>query len=261
MNDVQTTPMFTMPRPEPHDDARTERPAGLSKGTILVVDDEPDIAEVMRYNLAREGYRVVVATSGEQALRDVRRVMPDLVVLDLMLPGMDGLEVCKTLRAAEETAPLPVIMVTAKAEDADIVSGLEIGADDYVTKPFSPRVLLARVKTLLNKRRTAATRTEGKTLAVGEVTLQLAEHVCVVSGRQIDLTVTEFRILLALMRRPGWVFSRDQIVEASRGENTVVTLRSVDVHIVRLRQKLGACGEYIETVRGIGYRLRDPSDR
>jgi two-component system, OmpR family, alkaline phosphatase synthesis response regulator PhoP len=237
-----------------------DRGAAVAKGTILIVDDEPDIVEVVRFNLSREGYRVHTASTGEQALLDIRKVRPDLVVLDLMLPGIDGLEVCKRLRAAAETAQLPVLMVTAKSEDADIVTGLEIGADDYVTKPFSPRVLLARIKSLLHKTRTAAAKSEGKTLTVGLITLQLAEHVCRVGGKQVDLTVTEFRILLSLMRRSGWVFSRDQIVEASRGENTVVTLRSVDVHIVRLRQKLGASGDYIETVRGIGYRLRAPDD-
>jgi two-component system phosphate regulon response regulator PhoB len=241
--------------------ADREKVEPMLKGTILIVDDEPDIVDMLRFNLAREGYRVLSAPSGEQALREIQRETPDLVVLDLMLPGIDGLEVCKQLRESSATAMLPIIMVTARTEDADMVAGLELGADDYVTKPFSPRVLSARIKTLLNRRRAAATRGDAGSLTVGEISLQLAEYLCLVQGRQIELTVTEFRILLALMRRPGWVFSRDQIVESSRGENTVVTLRSVDVHIVRLRQKLGACGEYIETVRGIGYRLRMPAER
>lgn len=238
------------------EDSYAEKPETLTKGTILVVDDEPDIAETIRFNLAREGYKVIVAESGEEALQVIRKTIPSLVVLDLMLPGIDGMEVCKSLRASETTQHLPVIMVTAKTEDADIVSGLEVGADDYITKPFSPRVLLARVKALLYKRQELSSDFNSKTLVVGNITLLLAEHICLAEGKPIDLTVTEFRILLALMRRPAWVFSRDQIVELSRGENTVVTLRSVDVHIVRLRNKLGESGDYIETVRGVGYRLR-----
>ncbi len=229
----------------------------MHKGTILVVDDEPDILEVLAYNLTKEGYRVVRAGSGEQALAEVQKRRPDLIILDLMLPGIDGLEVCKAVRALDSGATLPVIMLSAKDGEVDVVTGLEVGADDYIAKPFSTRVLLARVKTVLHQRRMHSAES-GPAITVGEIVIVPGEHECRVRGMRVELTVTEFRILATMMRRPGWVFSRDQIVETSRGENTVVTLRSVDVHVVRLRQKLEPCGSYIDTVRGVGYRLRVP---
>ncbi len=231
----------------------------MAKETILVVDDEEDILELLDYNLSRHGYAVSRAASGEAALEAVRADAPHLVILDLMLPGMDGLEVCRILKKDERTAGVPVLMLTARGEEADIVTGLELGADDYVTKPFSPRVLLARVKAVLRRRAVAAeTGAEaGASLAVGDLNINPGRHEVLVKGKAVELTHTEFQVLHFLARRPGWVFTRYQIVDGAQGEDTAVTDRSVDVHIVSLRRKLGACGKYIETVRGVGYRFKD----
>jgi two-component system phosphate regulon response regulator PhoB len=221
-----------------------------------VVDDEKDIRELVRYNLARDGYKVECAASGEDALRQARSVAPDLIVLDLMLPGVDGLEVCKRLKADRQTAAVPVIMLTAKGEDADVVAGLELGADDYVIKPFSPRVLLARVRAVLRRGEEPA-EAEPAIIHRGDLLIDPARHQVTVSGEPVTLTALEMRVLIALARRPGLVLTRYQIVDASQGEGVGVTDRSVDVHIVALRRKLGACGPLIETVRGIGYRFRE----
>ena len=230
----------------------------MAKETILVVDDEEDILELLDYNLSRHGYDVSRAASGEAALAAVRADAPHLVILDLMLPGMDGLEVCRILKKDERTAGVPVLMLTARGEEADIVTGLELGADDYVTKPFSPRVLLARVKAVLRRRAAAETGAEaGASLAVGDLNINPGRHEVLVKGKAVELTHTEFQVLHFLARRPGWVFTRYQIVDGAQGEDTAVTDRSVDVHIVSLRRKLGACGKYIETVRGVGYRFKD----
>jgi two-component system alkaline phosphatase synthesis response regulator PhoP len=228
----------------------------VSKARILVVDDEHDLLELVRYNLAREGYRVSCVDSGEKALEEIRTKSPDLVILDIMLPGVDGLDVCRSVKSSPATAHVPILMLSAKSEDSDMVTGLELGADDYLTKPFSPRVLVARVKTILRK--TQAVLPQNAVLTAGPISIFPAKHEARVAGNSTDLTATEFRILVALITRPGWVLSRDQIVDAARGTNVVVTLRSVDVHIVRLRQKLHPFGELIETVRGIGYRFRLP---
>ena len=224
--------------------------------TILVVDDEQDIRELIRYNLAKDGFRVECVASGEEALRRVRALAPDLVVLDLMLPGLDGLEVCKRLKADRATQRAPVIMLTAKGEDADVVTGLELGADDYVVKPFSPRVLLARIKAVLRRHEEPAD-DSGVILQRGEVTIDPARHVVTVAGEPVTLTALEMRILLALARRPGLVLTRYQIVDATQGEGVGVTDRSVDVHMVSLRRKLGDSGALIETVRGVGYRFKE----
>jgi two-component system phosphate regulon response regulator PhoB len=230
----------------------------VAKETILVVDDEEDILELLDYNLSRHGYAVSRAASGEAALEEVRANPPHLVILDLMLPGMDGLEVCRILKKDERTAGVPVLMLTARGEEADIVTGLELGADDYVTKPFSPRVLLARVKAVLRRRTAVETGAEaGVSLVVGDLAINPGRHEVLVKGKPVELTHTEFQVLHFLARRPGWVFTRYQIVDGAQGEDTAVTDRSVDVHIVSLRRKLGACGKYIETVRGVGYRFRD----
>ena len=230
----------------------------MAKGTILAVDDEEDILELIRYNLVREGYLVHKADSGEGALKEIRSRKPDAVVLDLMLPGMDGLEVCRTLKNSRDTAEIPIIMLTAKAEEADVVTGLEMGADDYIVKPFSPRVLVARVKAVLRRRNIPADGTE--TLQFSALVIQPEQHVVRVQDKAVDLTATEFRILHVLTRRPGWVFSRDQIVDSVQGSDATVTSRSVDVHIVSLRRKLDDYGHCIETVRGVGYRFREPDD-
>lgn len=223
---------------------------------ILVVDDEPDILELVKYNLAKEGYRVECVQSGEDAISRARSILPDLLVLDLMLPGVDGLEVCKRLKADARTAHISIIMLTAKGEDADVVAGLELGADDYITKPFSTRVLLARVKALL-RRQESKQDEDTPALKRGDLIVDTSRHVVTVCGTPIDLTALEMRILEALARRPGLVLTRYQIVKASQGEGVGVTDRSVDVHIVSLRRKLKECGNLIETVRGVGYRFKE----
>lgn len=228
----------------------------MNKEKILVVDDEEDILELISYNLHREGYQVTTSETGEDAVAKAFSTLPQLVILDLMLPGLDGLEVCKMLKNDERTKGIPIIMVTAKGEEADIVAGLELGADDYLTKPFSPRVLLARIKTVLRRRKTTAVKPD-EAIAIGELLLHPGRHEVQCHGNQVELTLTEFRILHLFMQKPGWVFTRYQIVEAARGENYYVTDRSVDVQIVGLRRKLGECGDRIETVRGVGYRFKD----
>ena len=228
----------------------------MARQTVLVVDDEEDILELVKYNLAKEGFLIECAATGEEALAAARTKRPDLVVLDLMLPGIDGLEVCRRLKKDPKTEGLPVVMLTAKGEEADVVTGLELGADDYVTKPFSPRVLTARVRAVL-RRKSKPAPDESSMLAVEDITIDPGRHEVLVKGKAVDLTLTEFRILHHLARRPGWVFTRWQIVEAARGTDAAVTDRSVDVHIVSLRRKLGTLGERIETVRGVGYRFRE----
>jgi two-component system alkaline phosphatase synthesis response regulator PhoP len=223
---------------------------------VLAVEDEEDILELVRYNLEKEGYRVTGVVSGEEALRRARSQPPDLIVLDLMLPGMDGLTVCRELKQDAKTRDLPIIILTAKGEEADIVAGLELGADDYVTKPFSPRVLLARVRVVLRRRR-AAPAADSDSLEIHEMVIHPGRHEVLVQGRPVDLTATEFRLLAFLARRPGWVFTRSQIVQGVQGEDYAVTERAVDVQIVGLRKKLGPAGSYIQTVRGVGYRLKD----
>jgi two-component system alkaline phosphatase synthesis response regulator PhoP len=223
---------------------------------ILAVEDEEDILELVRYNLEKEGYRVTGVISGEEGLRRARSQPPDLIVLDLMLPGMDGLTVCRELKHDAKTRDLPIIILTAKGEEADIVAGLELGADDYVTKPFSPRVLLARVRAVLRRRRMEPA-AESASLEIHGMVIHPGRHEVLVQGRPVDLTVTEFRLLAFLARRPGWVFTRSQIVQGVQGEDYAVSERAVDVQIVGLRKKLGPAGQFIETVRGVGYRLKD----
>lgn len=226
---------------------------------VFLIDDEPDILELIRYNLAQHGFDVSCALSGEEALGQILSRPPELVILDLMLPGADGLEVCKALKRDVRTAHIPILMLTARSEEADIVTGLELGADDYLTKPFSPRVLLARIKAVL-RRHHAKPVTEDEVMARGELVLHPGRHEVLLEGVGVLLTPTEFRILHLLVRRPGWVFTRNQIIDAAQGEDTSVTVRSVDVHIVSLRRKLGAHGAAIETIRGVGYRFKDAEE-
>ncbi len=228
----------------------------MANESILVVEDEDDIRELLQYNLLKEGYRVTGHASGEEALKAVRVSLPDLVLLDLMLPGLDGLEVCRSLKQDPHTRNLPIVMLTAKGEEADIVAGLELGADDYVTKPFSLRVLLARVRAVL-RRRSALPPSATAPLTVHEIVIHPGRHEVLVQGGQVDLTATEFRLLHLLARRPGWVFTRGQIVSEIHGDDYPVTERAVDVQMVSLRKKLGPAGQYLETVRGIGYRFKD----
>ncbi|NOY80609.1 MAG: response regulator transcription factor [Kiritimatiellaeota bacterium] len=231
----------------------------MKKPTILVVDDERDIRDLVSYHLTRSGFMVVTAADGERALEVVRETVPDLIVLDLMLPGMDGLDVCRLLRRDPRTSHVPVVMLTARDDETDVVTGLELGANDYVAKPFSPRILVARVRAALRSaHRTPAEDEEGgRILRVGDLAVDEGRRKVAVGDRRIDVTFTEFNILLCLARRPGWVFSRQHIIEEVHGDGYPVTERAVDVHIVSLRRKLGEYGERIETVRGVGYRLRD----
>jgi two-component system, OmpR family, alkaline phosphatase synthesis response regulator PhoP len=228
----------------------------MAKKMILVIEDEHDIQELVKYNLVKEGYPVSLADTGEQGIKLARAESPGLILLDLMLPGMDGLEVCKALKGDSKTSHIPIVMLTAKGEEADIVAGLELGADDYITKPFSPRVLIARIRALL-RREAKESVDDDAPIKVHGLDINPGRHEVVVNGSVVDLTYTQFRILLLLARRPGWVFTRDQIVNWSRGEDTIVTDRAVDVQIVGLRKKLGDWGRHIETVRGVGYRLQE----
>jgi two-component system phosphate regulon response regulator PhoB len=228
----------------------------MTKEHILVVDDEEDILELLTYNLEREGYQVTGALSGEDALRKIKTMTFDLVILDLMLPGMDGLEITKSLKNDQKTRHLPILMLTAKGEEADIVTGLELGADDYVTKPFSPRILIARIRAVL-RRKSEKPADESAVLRIHGLEIDPGRRGVLANNQSIDLTFTEFQILLTIARKPGWVFTRFQIVDAVRGSNYPVTDRSVDVQIVGLRKKLGSFGKYIETVRGVGYRFSE----
>ncbi len=223
---------------------------------ILVVDDEEDILELVRHNLSKEGYSVTRAQSGEKALELASSIPFDLMVLDLMLPGLDGLEVAKRLKGNAQTRQIPIIMLTAKGEEADVVAGLEIGADDYITKPFSPRVLLARIKAVI-RRGTESPEESGDVLKIHELEIHLGRREVKAGGEVVDLTFTEFQVLFYLSKRPGWVLTRSQIVDAVRGNDYPVTDRSVDVQIVGLRKKLGRYGKYVETVRGVGYRFKE----
>ena len=228
----------------------------MAKEKILVVDDEEDILELLRFNLLREGYNVSCAASGEEALRLAQSEIPDLLVQDLMLPGIDGLEVTKILKNDSRTRDIPIVMLTAKGEEADIVTGLELGADDYIAKPFSPRVLVARVRAVL-RRKVKEYKEETPVLRIHDIVIHPGRHEVLVNDKPVQLTLTEFGILNYLARRPGWVFTRSQIMDAVKGKDYFVTDRSVDVQIVGLRKKLCNAGKYIETVRGVGYRFKE----
>jgi two-component system alkaline phosphatase synthesis response regulator PhoP len=227
----------------------------MAKEAILVVDDEADILELVRYNLAKDGYQIACVSTGEDALAFVRNNPPQLVLLDLMLPGIDGLDVCRSIKSDPKTKHISVIMLSARGEEADIVSGLELGADDYLVKPFSPRVLSARIRTVLRRNRSAP-EDAGRALSIESLQIDPARHEVKISGELLDLTSTEFKVLHFLARHPGWVFTRQQIVDAVHGEDYPVTDRSVDVQIVGLRKKMGDCGVLVETVRGVGYRFK-----
>ena len=228
----------------------------MAKEQILVVDDEEDLLELISYNLKKEGYEVLCATSGEEALKEARSKQPGLILLDVMLPGLDGFEVCKILKNDSKTSHIPIVILTAKGEETDIVAGLELDADDYITKPFSPRVLIARIRSVLRrKKRPEADETE--IVKVHNMVIFPTRFEVTVGGDPVELTATEFHILHFLVQHPGWVFTRSQIIDAVKGTDYPVTDRSVDVQIVGLRKKLGSAGQYIETVRGIGYRFKE----
>lgn len=227
----------------------------MASETVLIVEDDADIRELIRYNMEREGYKVVECVSAEEADDYLKRTVPGLVLLDLMLPGTDGFAFCRAIRANERTAQVPVIMVTARDEDADIVAGLEVGADDYVTKPFSARILSARVRAVL-RRRALEPGDEKNLLSRGPIEIDRTHHAVKIDGQPLTLTLSEFKTLDLFMKRPGVVFSRYQIVDAVHGADYPVTDRSVDVQIVGLRRKLGKYSDWIETIRGVGYRMK-----
>jgi DNA-binding response OmpR family regulator len=230
----------------------------MSRSKILVIEDEPDIRELLQYSLTRDGYDVAVAADGPAGLAAARRAVPDLLLLDLMLPGMDGLEVCRRLRADQSTASTAVIMVSAKGEESDVVLGLGLGADDYIAKPFKPNELLARVRAVLRRTREEARAPDDKrTLVIGALRIDPTKHKVTLNDAELPMTATEFRILHYLASRPGRVFTRDQILTASMGPNTMVLERNIDVHVRSIRKKLGPQRRLIETVRAIGYRFAE----
>jgi len=229
-----------------------------SKKTILIVEDEEDIQELIQFNLKKEGYSIISAYDGEKAIDLAHKEKPNLVLLDLMLPGLDGLEVCRNLKQNNSTRNIPVIMLTAKTEDMDMVTGLELGADDYITKPFSPRILIARIRAVLRRSEdTSNNEPSPASLKIHGISIDTARHEIIINDNPLELSVTEFAILQFLAQNPGWVFSRNQIINAIKGSDYPVTERSVDVQILGLRKKLGALGHIIQTVRGIGYRMKE----
>lgn len=223
---------------------------------ILVVEDEKDIVDLIAYNLEREGFRVDTALSGEEGLRKARTESPDLIVLDIMLPEMNGIDVCRALRTDHQTDKIPIIMLTARNEDIDVVTGLEVGADDYITKPFSPRVLIARIRSVIRRCQETA-ESDSESVSVGELSVDQGKRQVMVAGEMVELTHTEFELLFVLMSRPGWVFSRTQLIDSLRDGQLVITDRAIDVQVANLRKKLGACGHYVQTVRGVGYRMTE----
>ena len=226
----------------------------MAKKRILAVDDEEDILRLVKYNLKQNNYKVDCALNGQEAFDKMKSKLPDLILLDLMLPDTDGLEICRMVKSDSKTSHIPIIMLTAKSEEADIVTGLELGADDYMTKPFSPRILLARIKTVLRREREQK---QTPVYSKHDIVLNTTTHEVYVKDELVSLTATEFNILLLLMRRTGWVFTRNQIIDEVKGDDYPVTDRSVDVQIVGLRKKLGSSGVYIDTVRGVGYRFKE----
>ncbi len=238
----------------------------MAKETILIVDDEEDILELVKYNLEKEGYKTISALTGEDALKLATDIHPDLIVLDLMLPGMDGLEVTKILRAGSLTANIPIVMLTAKGDESDIVTGLELGANDYMSKPFSPRELVARIRAILRRIPSQSDTVRspdnsGYTILAytnsGEMIIDHGRHIVKIADNPVDLTYSEFELLAFLSAKAGWVFTRGQIMDAIHGENYAVTERSVDVIVTGLRKKLGIFAHSIETIRGVGYRFKD----
>lgn len=229
----------------------------MKRETILVIEDEPDILEVIEYNLSREGYRVKTARDGDEGLKRARRDSPDLVLLDIMLPGIDGIELCKHLKRDPITRAIPVMMVTAKSEETDVVLGLGVGADDFITKPFSPRQLVARVQAVLRRGPLKEERGQGERVVRGPLVVDLTRHEVLVDGKSEVMTPTELRLLHFLASHPGRVFDRAHLLSRVIGEDAIVTDRNIDVHIRSIRQKLGKHRELVETVRGVGYRFQD----
>lgn len=232
----------------------------MPKPNILVVEDDPDIQQLVTYNLIKAGMNVTCSDNGEDALLKLDKEHIDAIILDLMLPGRDGLDICRTIREREHTLFVPIIILTAKSEENDIVSGLEIGADDYVTKPFSPKVLIARLQAVLRRKSNSDEHREKSvfpTISIHGLTIDTGRHEVSIKGEPVQLTSSEFAILHLLAGKAGWVFTRQQIIDHIRGDDYLITSRSVDVQIFGLRKKLGTAGHFVETVRGIGYRMME----
>jgi DNA-binding response OmpR family regulator len=249
-----------------HDAARTATartavatppPSSRGRKRILVVDDEKDLVDLITYNLRRNGYEPLSASNGNEALEIAQRDLPDLVLLDLMLPGIDGTEVARQLKSDPRTVGIPIIMLTAKSEETDVVVGLTLGADDYVTKPFSPKILLARLKTVLRRAESPMQTDEGGLLRAGPVVIDTLKHEVTIDGQPVKLTLTEFKLISALVGARGRVLTRDQLMDKAMGENVFVTDRAIDVHVTAIRKKLGEASWLIHTVRGVGYRLQE----
>ncbi|MCK4307717.1 response regulator transcription factor [candidate division WOR-3 bacterium] len=222
---------------------------------VAIVDDEPDIVELITHHLEKEGFKVKGFYDGENLLSYVRKELPDIIILDLMLPGIDGIEVCRSLKYDERTSSVPIIMLTAKGSETDRVVGLELGADDYIVKPFSPRELVARIKAVL--RRTTLKEEAPKITRIGDLTIDSTKFEVKVKDKRIELTPTELRILEILASHKNWVFNRDQLLNRLWGHDKIVVDRTIDVHIKKLREKLGEVGKMIKTIRGIGYKLEE----
>lgn len=231
-----------------------------SKKTILVVDDESDIRELLKYNLEQEGFSVETKEDGEKAFEYLTKSRVDLILLDLMLPGLSGLEICKRIKRDEKLEGIPIIMLTAKSTETDVIVGLELGADDYITKPFSPKEVVARIRAILRRLEERRPLDAIKELKFKGLAMDLSRHEVKVDDRESKLTTTEFKILQCLMSRPGHVFSRDELIEFALGKNISVVDRTIDVHMTNLRKKIGSYGALIESIRAVGYRLKDSLD-
>ncbi|MDR0302321.1 MAG: response regulator transcription factor [Treponema sp.] len=228
----------------------------MSKAVILIIEDDPEIQELLSLAFSKEGWKLIQAKTGEEGLKFLKAKKVNCILLDIMLPGMDGLNVLKKIKNIEQCRDIPVIMTTAKGEEADIVAGLELGADDYVVKPYSPKVLVARIRAGLRRQEEGGAKKNDTIWQQGEIKLDAARHIVFYGGKQLDLFATEFALLKHFLSNPEIVFSRNQIIEAIRGPDYPVTDRSVDVQILGLRKKLGKAGDMIETIRGVGYRFR-----
>jgi len=233
----------------------------LKQKHIIVIEDEKDILDVLEYNLKREGFRVSTSSDGKAGLNMVRQDKPDLVLLDIMLPEIDGLEICRILKNESSTRAIPIIMVTAKEEESDVVLGLGLGADDYVTKPFSPKELIARIKAMLRRSNETDKTGSSSVITLGPLQIDPEKYSVKLSNQTLNLTRTEFRILYKLTSQPGRVFSREQLMQDAMGEHVVVSDRNIDVHIRAIRKSLGEHQKLVETVRNVGYRLKDNFDQ
>lgn len=228
----------------------------MAKASILIIEDDPDIVELLQYNLEKEGFPVRTAADGETGLQAARRFKPGMILLDLMMPGMDGLEVCQNLKRDPNTAGIPLMMITAKSQESDVVTGLELGADDFLSKPFSPREVIARVRAVLRRSKGEAKHVPTR-IELGEVVLDLDRYEIEVSGELREFTRAEFRLIWALASQPGRVFARQELVEHITAGETFISDRNVDVHVSAVRKKLGESGDLIRTIRGVGYKIRD----